>query len=109
MIHELGHVFAFKILGYKVSAPVFIPFLGAVVFGPIPKDRSEEALVGIGGPWLGTFGAILCIIPFLITGHPIWAMGGLLGTYINLFNMIPLRPLDGGRITQAISEDFQNL
>src|SRR5581483_6018334 len=60
-VHECGHLIAAKRLGLKVGAPVFIPFMGALIaLKEAPKNAWVEAQVGIGGPLLGTFGAVIC-------------------------------------------------
>lgn len=107
LLHEMGHVFALKKLGYPMKLPIFIPFLGAVIFAPQFNDRHKEAIVGIGGPILGTIAALFCLIPYYYTSDLLWASLALVGVYINAFNMIPVSPLDGGRITQAVHKNFK--
>jgi Zn-dependent protease len=106
-IHEMGHTIALKKLGFPINWPIFIPFLGAVIFAPKFEDRNKEAIVGIGGPLLGTLGAFLCLIPFYFTNHFVWLSLTIVGIYINAFNMVPISPLDGGRITQAVSKHMK--
>lgn len=107
-VHEMGHVIALRQKGYPSSAPIFIPLLGAVIFAPSKMERNNEAYVGIGGPVLGSIGAIVAYLVYLIhPDHPmIWLVMSYIGVFINLFNMIPIRPLDGGRVTQAIGPWF---
>ena len=107
-IHEMGHVIALRQKGYPLKAPLFIPLLGAVIFAPSGMNRSTEAYVGIGGPVLGTIGAlVLYLIWYIYPTHPsILLSMSFVGIAMNLFNMIPIRPLDGGRITQAASSWF---
>lgn len=101
-VHELGHFFVMKALGIPAGAPVFVPFFGAVIaMRGMPRDAWIEALVGIGGPLLGTVGA-LALLPFAAE-NPLIAALAATGLGINLFNLIPLSPLDGGRIAGAIS------
>ena len=69
----------------------------------MPRNAYVEALVGIGGPVLGTLGALLCLAVGLGTGHQIWYALAYTGFMINMFNMIPIPPLDGGRITPVLS------
>lgn len=107
LIHESGHVIAMVKQGMKATAPVFIPFLGAAIFLKELPDRKQEAYIGFGGPLIGSLGAILCIvIAFSITDNQklsyIFHMLGYVGLFINLFNMIPARPLDGGRILHVL-------
>jgi len=108
-IHELGHVLALKLKKLPASAPIFIPGLGAAIFSPDFKDADTEAFVGIGGPILGSLAGLLGFITYLcIPSHPkLLFMVSFIATYINLFNLIPIRPLDGGRVTQAIGPWFK--
>lgn len=112
-IHEMGHVVAMKMRGYKASAPVFIPFLGAVIFGPRMTDRDDEAFIGIGGPVLGGLAAAVTLgIWFFIEDKEsdlsiILLMVSYVGMFLNVFNLMPIRPLDGGRVTQAVGPWFK--
>jgi Zn-dependent protease len=102
-VHEMGHVLEAKRQGLPVSAPLFIPFLGAMItMREMPQDAWNEAKVAIAGPLLGSLGAAV-----------IWAAGeatdsnhlkalAFLGFFINLFNLLPIVPLDGGRIVAAL-------
>jgi membrane-associated protease RseP (regulator of RpoE activity) len=102
-IHELGHVWAAKKKGYPVKAPIFIPMLGAVIFMPPTKTRPDESFIGIGGPVWGTIVSLILFGVYLCIPHPpeILVVLSFVGIYMNLFNMIPIRPLDGGRILQS--------
>lgn len=100
LIHEMGHVIALRWKGYPINLPVFIPFLGAAIFVKDFGDRETEAYIGYGGPLLGSLAAFLCMAAWLLTGSPPLLLTAYLGIYLNLFNMLPIRPLDGGRITQ---------
>jgi len=104
LIHELGHGVAMKYQGIPAGAPIFIPFFGAVIaMKGRPKDVYVEAVVGIGGPLLGTFGALVCLpLGFLTKNQMFFALAST-GFLINLFNMIPISPLDGGRIIGALT------
>ncbi len=103
-IHECGHALAMKRLGIPAGAPVFIPFVGAVIsMKAMPKDAYIEALVGLGGPALGTVGAFFCLAVGFISGSEFWYALAYTGFMINLFNMIPISPLDGGRIVGALN------
>lgn len=108
-IHEMGHVVAMKMKGFPAKAPVFIPMLGAVIFAPKNMTREEESVVGIGGPILGTIGALAAWLIWAVhPDHPIiWIMMSYIGIFLNLFNMIPISPLDGGRVTQSVGPWFK--
>jgi len=103
-VHEAGHALVMRQQNIPAGAPVFIPFVGAVIaMKGLPRDAYVEALVGIGGLALGTLGALLCLVVGWVSGHPIWYALAYTGLMINLFNMIPIPPLDGGRITPILS------
>ncbi len=103
-VHECGHLLAARELGLKVGAPVFIPFMGAfIALKEAPKNAWIEAKVGIGGPVLGTVGATVCVGIYLWTNNPLYLALAHTGFFLNLFNLMPVGFLDGGRIVTAIS------
>lgn len=111
-IHEMGHVLALRLKGYAAPVMVFIPFLGAAIFAPKFQDRDNEAYVGYGGPLLGSIGAAALFAAwFFLPENSVAAHLVLITSYaavfLNLFNMLPVSPLDGGRITQAAGKWFQ--
>jgi len=103
LVHEMGHVLEAKRQGLPVSAPMFIPFLGALItLKKLPDNAWAEAKVAIAGPILGSLGAAA-----------VWGVGEAIdsellvglaftGFFLNLFNLAPISPLDGGRIVAAI-------
>ncbi len=104
LVHELGHALVLLHMGVKFSAPLFIPFLGALIaMKEMPKDVGKEALMAFGGPFLGTVGAQLCFNLYYWTGKTVFLGLAQFGYLINLFNLAPYSPLDGGRIVGAIS------
>lgn len=103
-IHEMGHYIAAKNLGLNVSAPVFIPFVGAfIAMKDQPVSAAEEAKVGLGGPVLGSLAALFCLMIGLEFTSDFFLALAYSGFVINIFNLIPVSPLDGGRIAAAIS------
>jgi Zn-dependent protease len=103
-VHECGHLVAARQCGLKVGAPVFIPFMGALIaLKEAPRNAWIEAQVGIGGPLLGTLGAAGCEIIHLATGNPMFRALAYTGFFLNLFNLAPIGFLDGGRIVTALS------
>ncbi|MFZ1995210.1 MAG: site-2 protease family protein [Solirubrobacteraceae bacterium] len=104
LVHEMGHVIQLRREGIPASAPMFIPFLGAVVASKsLGKNALAEARVGLAGPVLGTIGSAACLGIWQITGHDYWRALGYTGFFINLFNLLPVVPLDGGRAMAAMS------
>lgn len=103
-IHEMGHVDALRRYGFKATAPMFIPGIGAFVrLRQHPANPSEDARIGLAGPLWGTAAAAACYLIHLATGAGIWAGLAHLGAIINLFNLMPLGSLDGGRGFRALS------
>jgi len=104
LIHEMGHYIAARQRGLAVRLPMFIPFAFAwTTLEELPHDAETEAYIGLGGPMLGTVGAIAA----WWLGHEYdvtWLLAvASTGFFLNLINMIPLPPLDGGRITTVLS------
>jgi Zn-dependent protease len=106
-VHEMGHVIAAKALGMPISAPLFIPFIGATIaMRQNPRDAWTEALMAYGGPLAGGLGGWVCLVVGEAWNLPLLIAIASVTFVINLFNMIPLPPLDGGRICAAVSRWF---
>jgi Zn-dependent protease len=106
-VHELGHAIVLHHEGIPAGAPVFIPFVGAVIaMRGQPRDAGVEAVVAIGGPLLGSIGAWGTLAAGMFLHQPLLAALGHVGVMLNLFNLIPVPPLDGGRIAGAFSKPF---
>lgn len=97
-VHEMGHVIQLRREGVEASAPIFIPFLGAMIATKsLGDDAAAEARVGLAGPILGTIGTLIPLAIYLATGSDLWRALAYLGFFINLINLLPVLPLDGGR------------
>jgi Zn-dependent protease len=104
LLHELGHVFQLRREGIKASAPMFIPFLGAVISAKsMGDDAGAEARVGLAGPILGSIATLVPLGIWLATGSHFWQALAFIGFFLNLFNLLPILPLDGGRAMAALS------
>jgi Zn-dependent protease len=104
LVHEMGHVIQLRREGIHASAPMFIPFLGAVVASKsLGRNALAEARVGLAGPVLGTIGSAACLVIWQVSGNDYWRALGYTGFFINLFNLLPVVPLDGGRAMAAMS------
>ncbi len=109
-VHEMGHVLQLKREGIKASAPMFIPFIGAfVAMKEMPKNALVEARVGLAGPVLGTLGGLATLGLYAGTGNELFLGLAYFNFLINLFNLAPILPLDGGRTVGALSPVFQLL
>jgi Zn-dependent protease len=102
--HEMGHYLAARKRGLAVGLPTFIPFVGAWIdLKEQPLNVETEAYVALAGPLLGTVAAIACYLIADADG-PRWLMAvAYSGFFLNLFNLLPLSPLDGGRISAVLS------
>ena len=102
--HEMGHYVAMRQRGLNAGAPVFIPFLGAFIqMKDQPHDAETEAYVAIAGPLVGSVAAFAAYIYADQTSSKLWLAIAYSGFFLNLFNLIPISPLDGGRITAVLS------
>jgi Zn-dependent protease len=104
LLHELGHVIQLRREGVKASAPMFIPFLGAVIAAKsMGDDAAAEARVGLAGPILGSIATLVPLGIWLATGNEFWQALAYVGFFLNLLNLLPVLPLDGGRAMAALS------
>jgi len=109
-VHECGHVIVMKYYGVPFSPMVFIPFLGAAVAMEEPaKNAFEEAIIAAGGPVLGSAGALATALLAEASGSQLLFALADFGFMINLFNLLPVGSMDGGRIADAISPKFSAL
>ena len=104
LVHELGHFVAARQSGLAVGAPVFIPFVGAwVALKETQLQPATEAHVALAGPMLGSIAAFACYL-LGISGHGhLWMALAQAGFLLNLINLLPFGPLDGGRLAGAMS------
>lgn len=103
-IHEMGHFIAARRCGLNVGAPTFIPFLGAWIdLKDQPLDVRTEAYVAFAGPLVGTVAAVAIYLWGRWTDSTLLLAIAYAGLFLNLFNLLPVSPLDGGRITAIIS------
>jgi Zn-dependent protease len=106
-VHEMGHVIQLRREGVAASAPMFIPFMGAFVgMKELPHNAWMEAKVGLAGPVLGTVGALACFGAATATDSDLLRAVAYTGCFLNLINLIPVLPLDGGRAAAAFHPAF---
>jgi Zn-dependent protease len=104
LVHEMGHYVAARQRGLEVGAPTFIPFVGAwIELKDLPHDAETEAYIGFAGPFAGTLAALACYFAARYLDSPLLLALSYAGFFLNLFNLIPLSPFDGGRITAVLS------
>ena len=106
-VHEMGHAVALRIEGIPAGPPVFIPFVGAfVAMQGQPRDAAVEARVAIAGPLVGSVAAWAVLGTGHLVEFPLLVALGHTGVLLNLFNLVPVSPLDGGRIAGAFTRTY---
>jgi len=103
LAHEMGHYVTIRNYGLPAKLPMFIPFVGAYTVGGVPESLEHDAYIALAGPLTGLGVAAVCFFYGYQTHEPFWYMAANVGAFINLFNMIPALPFDGGRVAGALS------
>ena len=104
-MHEIGHVFIIMAKGLRIGWQIFIPFFGAFVsLKDIPRDAITEAQIALGGPFLGSIASLIIFIIGYYYQDSALIYIAYAGFIVNLFNLTPVNPLDGGKIVSAISK-----
>jgi Zn-dependent protease len=109
-VHEMGHVFWLRRYGIAATAPMFIPGFGAFVrLKQHPATVGEDARVGLAGPVWGAAAALAALALGAALDMPIFFTIARIGAWINIFNLIPIWQLDGGRGFAALSRGQRGL
>jgi Zn-dependent protease len=105
LIHEIGHAVAIRAKGLRAGFMLFVPFIGgAVTLKDQPRTAYDDAIIGLAGPFAGTLASLVCLQIYKWTADPLWLLIACMGFMINLFNLVPIGMLDGGRISAAVSK-----
>jgi Zn-dependent protease len=102
LAHELGHYFAFRAYGLPARLPAFVPMIGAFTVGKPPDDLEQDAYIALAGPLVGLGLAAACFAIGAQRNDRFWYAVADLSAFLNLFNMIPMPPFDGGRVIAAL-------
>ena len=106
-VHEMGHAVAMRLEGIPAGAPVFIPFVGAfIAMQGQPRNAAVEARVAMAGPVAGSLAAWATLWAGIELEQPLLRALGHTAVLINLFNLVPVPPLDGGRIVTAFTRTY---
>jgi Zn-dependent protease len=103
LAHEMGHYVTIRNYGLPARLPMFVPFFGAYTVGGVPHDLEQDAYIALAGPLTGLGVSAACYAFGYEAHNTFWYMAAYVGAMVNLFNMIPALPFDGGRIAGAIS------
>lgn len=105
LIHEIGHAVAIRAKGLRAGFMVFIPFIGgAVTLKDQPRTVFDDAIIGLAGPFFGTLASLATLQAYKWTSDPLYLLIAFLGFALNLFNLLPIGMLDGGRISAAVTK-----
>jgi Zn-dependent protease len=105
LIHEIGHAVAIRAKGLRAGFMVFIPFIGgAVTLKSQPTSVYDDAVIGLAGPFAGTLASLFCLQVYKWIDDPLWLLIAFFGFGLNLFNLVPIGMLDGGRISAAVTK-----
>lgn len=103
-VHEWGHIKAMQRCGLSTKGIYFIPFIGgAAVSEELARRWKDLAIIALAGPIIGSAVAIPLIALYLVTGSPVWAWAAGWVVMVNAFNLMPINPLDGGRVLKSLT------
>jgi Zn-dependent protease len=103
-LHEMGHYSVARQSGLKVGLPAFVPFVGAwIELKDQPMNVETEAKIAFAGPFVGSLGAFAVYFLARAEDSPLLLAVAYSGFFLNLFNLLPMSPLDGGRITAILT------
>jgi Zn-dependent protease len=109
LVHELGHFVTWRNYGVNASLPMFIPGFGAFVSAPAGGTPAQNVAAALAGPLFGVAAAAACWVYGIVAGEAsmlpqarFWTGCAYIGFFLNLFNLIPTPPFDGGAVAGAI-------
>jgi len=104
VFHEYGHIKAMKYFGLKTKGIYLIPFVGGLALSDDKiNTRWQDIVISIMGPFFGLILSIACLIGYWLTGFEILAGLAVFNALLNLFNLLPILPLDGGHVLKSIA------
>lgn len=109
VFHEYGHIRAMKHFGLKTKGIYLIPFLGGLALSDDKiNTRWQDVYISIMGPFFGLILSLLLLITYAITDAEIFAGLAVFNALLNIFNLLPVLPLDGGHILKSIAFSFNS-
>lgn len=104
MFHEYGHIRAMKYFGMKTKGIYLIPFLGGLALSDDKiNTRWQDVVISIMGPFFGLILSLILVVCYWVTGEMFFAGLAVFNAFLNLFNLLPILPLDGGHILKSVS------
>ena len=109
VFHEYGHIKAMKYFGLKTKGIYLIPFVGGLALSDDKiNTRWQDIVISIMGPFFGLILSIACLVGYWLTDIEILAGLAVFNALLNLFNMLPVLPLDGGHVLKSIAFSFNS-
>ena len=102
VFHEYGHLRAMKKCGLPTKGMYLIPFVGGLAVGDMPKSRWQDIYISMMGPVFGLAMTVAFYIVYLVTESHFAGLVASTSALLNLFNLIPVHPLDGGRVVKSL-------
>ncbi len=110
VFHEYGHIRAMKYFGMKTKGIYLIPFLGGLALSDEKiNTRWQDVVISIMGPTFGLLLSLVCLLAYWLTGNIFFAGLATFNALLNLFNLLPVLPLDGGHILKSISFSMNSI
>lgn len=104
VIHEYGHVRAMRYFGLKTKGIYLIPFFGGAALSDDKiNTRWQDVVISMMGPCFGLFMSLACILAYVVSGRPFFAGLAVFNAFLNLLNLLPILPLDGGHVLKSVS------
>ncbi|WP_185067070.1 site-2 protease family protein [Vibrio ponticus] len=110
VVHEYGHVKAMKYFGMKTKGIYLVPFLGGLALSDEKiNTRWQDVVISIMGPMFGFVLSLVLLVVYWVTGEIFFAGLAAFNAFLNLFNLLPILPLDGGHILKSISFSMNSI
>jgi Zn-dependent protease len=104
VFHEYGHIKAMKYFNLKTKGIYLIPFVGGLALSDDKiNTRWQDIVISIMGPFFGLILSLLCLLGYWLTDLEILAGLAVFNALLNVFNMLPVLPLDGGHVLKSIA------
>ncbi len=103
ILHELGHALAMLIVGIPVRGVYLVPFFGGAAIAGAPyRNEGQSGFVALMGPGFSLLSTFVFALAARETGHGNFKMAADMSAIINLINLAPIFPLDGGQVLKAV-------
>ncbi|MEH6580132.1 MAG: site-2 protease family protein [Amphritea sp.] len=110
VVHEYGHIRAMKYFGMKTKGIYLIPFLGGLALSDEKiNTRWQDVVISLMGPCFGLLLSVLSLLAYWLTGEVFFAGLSAFNALLNLFNLLPILPLDGGHVLKSITFSMNSI